>query len=425
MAAVLFYILLALVILLTVFACYLLVRILQVFFKARKLEAMKNYETIIYAAVRKLGPEKTLQSLLPSPKRDILEEVLLRMGDEAAEGWKDEVTKLYELSGFYEKRLNQLSSRFKSRRSEAARRIGRIADQRAVSRLKELLWDDKEQVRDSALFALGRMGTREALEAMLEALDRGDRWTQEKVAEAVGEAGDESRQLLVLMLEDLNPKRRAFAAEVMGKVAGPEEAPALEKALKDDDIDVRARAADSLGRIKDSGSRQALLAALDDPEWEVRSQATKALGHIGDGRDAPRLVQCLRDREWWVRQNAAAALREMGEEGEVPLIEALWDEDRFAREMAAQTLEEGSIVERIVEDMRENGENPEGYRVIRRLAEIGCISTLGQVLLDLPDDDFKEELISGLSDIGNKELETMIAQASEMSKEQGNGKRGR
>lgn len=408
MAAVLFYILLAVVVVLTVFACYLLVRILQVFFKARRLEAMKNYETIIYSAVRKLGPEKTLETLLPNPKTQLLEEVLLRMGDEGAEGWRDKVARLYELSGFYEKRLHQLDSRFKFRRSQAARYIGRIGAQNAVSGLKELLWDDKEEVRDSALFALGRMGTREALEAMLMALERGDRWTEQRVAEAVEEAGDESRQLLVELLRDPNPERRAFAAEVMGRVAGPEEAPELAKALRDPDIDVRARSAGSLGKISENASRLPLLRALEDPEWEVRSQAAKALGHIGNAEDAERLVLCLRDHEWWVRQNAAAALREMGAAGEGPLIEALWDEDRFARETAAQVLEEASIVERIIEDIRESGDDIEGYRVIHRLAEIGCIGTLGQVLLDMPSDEMRGRLISHLSDIKNDELQTMI-----------------
>ncbi len=90
-----------------------------------------------------------------------------------------------------------------------------------------------------------------------------------------------------------------------------------------------------------------------------------------------------------MRNNAAAALREMGEAGETPLIEMLWDEDRFARETAAQALEEGSIVERLVKDMREGVDDPEASRIIRRLAEIGSTGTIIQVLSDLPDAEVK------------------------------------
>jgi len=404
MGTVLFYFLLTLVALLIVFALYLLVRILRIYFKAKRLEAMRNYEIIMYSALHKLGPERTLDTLLPNPDPKILEEVLLRMGDEGAEGWKDKVIDLYSLAGFTEKRLKQLRSRLKSRRSDAARRLGRICDPGAVPHLKRLLGDDKEEVREAALYALGRIGTRESLEAMLEAMDLADRWGQEKVAETMDDVGEESRLFLVELLKDENPARRAFAADVMGRIGGAEEAAHLEKALSDKELDVRARAADSLGKLRHHPSRPALLEALKDPDWQVRSQVVKALGRIGDARDAPRLVEALRDREWWVRNNAAAALREMGEAGERPLIEALWDEDRFARETAAQALEESSIVERVVDGMRGEEEIPDGERIIHRLAEIGCVGTITQVLSDLPEDAVKARLTALLSDIDNPDL---------------------
>jgi HEAT repeat protein len=224
-------ILLAVVVFLVVFAFYLLARILKIYRRARRLETMRNYETILYATLRLLPPERALENLVPEPDPGALEEVLLRMGDEGAEGWKDKVIELYEISGFTDKRMRQLRSHLKSRRSDAARRLGRIGDERAVPELRNLLQDPKEEVREAALFALGRIGTQDALEGMLDALDRGDRWSQEKVAEAVDEAGDESRQVLVRLLRDGNPSRRAFAAEVMGGIGGEEEAVYLEEAL--------------------------------------------------------------------------------------------------------------------------------------------------------------------------------------------------
>jgi HEAT repeat protein len=409
MGAVLSYILLALVFALAVFAIYLFIQIVRIFLNARRLEKMRNYETILYAALRKLGPERTLETLLPNPDSKVLEDVLLRMGDEGAEGWKDGVIELYRLSGFTDKRLHQFQSRLKSRRANAARYLGRIADPENVPQLEELLSDGKEEVREAALYALGRIGTAEALEVMLKALDLGDRWTQEKVAETVEEAGDQSRQLLAELLRDRNPVRRTFAAEVMGRVGGSEEATYLEEALTDEEVDVRARAADSLGKMRNHPSRAYLIEALEDQDWRVRSQVVKALGMIGDEADAPRLVQALRDPEWWVRNNAAFALKEMGEAGEGPLVKALWDEDRFARETAAQALEESSLVERIVEDMRGTKHNPEGERIIHRLAEIGCVGTISQVLTDLSDQDVKARLASLLSDIRDPGLQKVLA----------------
>jgi HEAT repeat protein len=411
MGTILFFVLLGIVILLVVFAFYMLVRILKVFAKARRLETMRGYETILYAALHKLTPEQALKTLITDPDPKALEEVLLRMGDEGEKEWKLKVVELYGLAGFTTTRTRQLHSRFKSKRSDAARRLGRIGDPEVVPELAQLLRDPEEEVREAALFALGRIGTKEALEYMFGALGSGDRWSQEKVAEAIEEAGDESRQVLAGLLKDESPLRRAFAAEVLGGVGGEEEAARLVEALQDGEKDVRARAADSLGRMRSRRARPALLSALEDPAWEVRAQAVKALGRIGEEEDAPSLALALRDSEWWVRGNAASALREMGESGEAPLIEMLWDEDRFAREAAAQALEEGSIVERLVKDIREDDEHADSGRTVRRLAEIGSVGTIVQVLSDLSDREIKAKLVKLLSDIDNPELEKALTRA--------------
>jgi HEAT repeat protein len=409
MGTILFFVLLGVVVALVIFAIYMLVRILKVFNRARRLETMRGYETILYAALQKLSPERTLQTLIPDPEPKALEEVLLRMGDEGTGEWKGKIIELYRLAGFTDTRMQQLHSRSSSKRSGAARCLGRIGDPGAVPGLAELLQDPREEVREAALFALVRIGSREALQAMIDALDSDNRWSQEKVAEAMEEAGDESRRVLADLLTGENPHHRAFAAEVIGGIGGDGEAALLVDALADEDMDVRARAADSLGRMRYRPARPALLRSLEDPAWQVRAQAAKALGKVGDTSDASRLAGSLRDEEFWVRNNAAAALREMGEAGETPLIEMLWDEDRFARETAAQALEEGSIVERLVKDMREGADDPEAGRIIRRLAEIGSTGTIIQVLSDLPGAEIKARLAEVLSGIEDPELERALA----------------
>lgn len=405
MGVILFYLLLLIVVALAATAFYLFVRIIGIYLRARRLETMRSYETILYAALPKLSSEDALRSLLPEPDEVALEEVLLRMGDEAEGEWKEKVIQIYRIKGYAQKRLRQLRSRSRSRRSQAARRLGRVGDPEAVAPLKELLTDPKEEVREAALFALGRIGTLPALKAMCEVLGASDRWAQEKVAEAMEEMGDECHLVLCELLRDDNATCRAFAAEVAGTVGGNEEALLLEEALRDPEIDVRARAASSLGRLRHRASRPALREALLDEAWEVRCQAAKALGLLGDGEDAPALAAALRDPSWWVRHNAAAALQELGEDGERALQEALWDDDKFARETAAQALEESGLVERVAAEIQEGSLDRGRGRAVRRMADMGRVGCIADFVLRSQERTVVEGLLSLLEGVDHPLLE--------------------
>ncbi|MBC7247400.1 MAG: HEAT repeat domain-containing protein [Actinobacteria bacterium] len=421
MGVILFYLLLLIVIALAATAFYLLVRIIGIYRRARRLETMRNYETILYAALPKLSPEEAMRSLLPEPDEVALEEVLLRMGDEAEGEWKEKVIQVYRTRGYAEKRLRQLRSRSKSRRSQAARRLGRIGDPEAVAPLKELLTDPREEVREAALFALGRMGTLPALKAMCEVLGASDRWAWEKVAEAMEEMGDECHLVLCELLRDENAACRAFAAEVAGTVGGNEEASLLEEALRDPEVDVRARAASSLGRLRHHVSRPALREALRDEAWEVRCQAAKALGLLGNGEDATALAAALRDASWWVRQNAAAALQELGEAGERALQEALWDGDRFARETAAQALEEAGLVEMAATEMREGNLDLDRGRAVRRMAEMGRVGCIADFILRSRERSVVAGFLSLLEGVEHPLLDTVRKKVAGFAASQGNG----
>ena len=63
------------------------------------------------------------------------------------------------------------------------------------------------------------------------------------------------------------------------------------------------------------------------------------LGRIGHWPAAPALAKRLQDPAWLVRRNAALALRSLGAPGELLLGRALREDDRFARDIARQTLD--------------------------------------------------------------------------------------
>lgn len=76
---------------------------------------------------------------------------------------------------------------------------------------------------------------------------------------------------------------------------------------------------------------------LDDDDWRVRVKAAAALGQQRDARGLMNLRTALRDPEWWVRQAAAEAIGRIGG-GDQVLIDALDDDDPFARDAAVERL---------------------------------------------------------------------------------------
>lgn len=154
---VLLYLLTAAVVTMAAFSLYLLARIVKIYRRARTLEIMRGYETILYAALPRISPEEALRDLLRDPHPEALEEVLLRMSDQAEGPLREKVERLYALAGFTAVRMRELGSRSATRRAEAARRLGRIGASEAAPRLRELLRDGNMKVREAARRALERM----------------------------------------------------------------------------------------------------------------------------------------------------------------------------------------------------------------------------------------------------------------------------
>src|SRR5262249_47570326 len=142
----------------------------------------------------------------------------------------------------------------------------------------------------SATEALGQIGTKEAVPALIAVLrqdhdlDEQNKVVRRFAAEALGKMGREAVPSLVATLQDVRAFVRMYAAIALGQI-GPEaeEAiPALIAALRDRDSSVRTRTVAALGktgpRAKDG--MPALIAALKDRDPEVSRSAATALGQI-------------------------------------------------------------------------------------------------------------------------------------------------
>jgi HEAT repeat protein/predicted Ser/Thr protein kinase len=230
-----------------------------------------------------------------------------------------------------------------------------------VSALAGQLQDPEPAVRGRAAQELGAIGSaaKEAVPALLRALEDGDLAVADAAAEAVhkitGRTPTRRRTappapvpaVIPLMdsLRSTDSFARWRAALALGEI-GAEAAAAttlLVETLDDADDNVRWAAATALGKIGPAARAAvpALTAALGDREDEViHKHAAAALGRLGAAaRDAvPGLIGALRDPDTTVRDEVVDALVKIGPAAVPALMEALKDDDERVRFEAADTL---------------------------------------------------------------------------------------
>jgi HEAT repeat protein len=193
-------------------------------------------------------------------------------------------------------------------RAQAAEWAAGHPDPDVVARLTAMLDDPRGLARFTVMDSLIRLGA--------------------SAVEPLGEEIDAARGVA------------AVAALRVGTAIGdPRLAPHARRRLDDEDPAVRAWAGRLVGAVGGDENATAVEGRLADPAAEVRAAAAVALGRLGHWPAAPQLGERLGDPAWIVRRNAALALRSFGAAGELLLNRALREDDRFARDIARQTLD--------------------------------------------------------------------------------------
>jgi len=149
----------------------------------------------------------------------------------------------------------------------------------AVKPLRTMLFQGSGTEATIAGQALGRIGSRDAIDALTAALEEPvptSRW--HAAMAGLEAAGPAAVRPLADLLDSRDVYVRRNAAEALGWIGVPDATPALVDALRDRDEVVRSKAAWSLGIIGDAAAERALLrVSASDPSQEVREQAGRAL----------------------------------------------------------------------------------------------------------------------------------------------------
>lgn len=279
-------------------------------------------------------------------------------------------------------------------REDAASALGEIGNSKAVEPLIKALEDSGNVVRRYAAEALGKIGDKRAVEPLIKALKDShykvcnnaadsDYRMRDSAAEALGKIGD--KRAFELLIRTHLRVSSCLPASLLEKISNEETVELLIKALEDMDCVVRWSAAETLGEIGDKRAVEPLIKVLGDEDWLVRKNAAEALGKIGDARAIEPLINTLGDSKENVRRDSEKALKEIGSEKAVePLIKALMDGNEFARCNAASILGEirdKRAVEPLIKALKDSEESVR-HEAASALGEIGDKSAF-EALIDV------------------------------------------
>jgi HEAT repeat protein len=191
---------------------------------------------------------------------------------------------------------------------------------RLVTALVALMEHPWEEIRNKAVYALGRIGDRKATKALLEHLPR---VRESRMLNNIAFALERLDQdAFYRSMKDVIGHKQAVirlnAAFVLGDVQHPKGLPLLQKALDDPSDYVRTSAVVAVGKLGDDKGAPALERFIGHPNLSVREEAIYALDRVSKGGRPDlihdRLYKLPQHKHAGVVRRAAIALGKRGDE---------------------------------------------------------------------------------------------------------------
>jgi HEAT repeat protein len=291
--------------------------------------------------------------------RRIIEDMALDAFEAAPADESARLLRFLRTSGLIEKRIFEARKLKGWRRRSALVALGRTRAPEGIPALSEALRDRDPEARSAALRGLGRLGSPEAAEEILQ-------WVAESglnvpalpLQNALINCCRERPQILLSYLQRADPQLREVLGRVLGEVASPSLGADL-IGLADDELpELRAAAARALSNAQPGHAVEVLAELSRDTVWFVRLRAVVAMGKLYDAKALPHLLTALTDSNRLVRMRAAEALVDFKSELVSLFAQAVKMRDRYGLHAFLAALENAGLRDRLDAELRQAVSRP-------------------------------------------------------------------
>jgi HEAT repeat protein len=312
-------------------------------------------------------------SLLAQLPESVVEEIA---ADSLTPKWQAESLSAYVLRQRGSQGLIQQASKHhgpggKRNRIAALRILALAGEPSVIPLLDEAVHDKDPDIVSAAVATLGGINDESAAHLLIDVL-RSRPYSPSRVATQLDRFSEPISHLLLPLLRHPIPVVRFWGATLMARYTSPEINAQLAYLRDDPDPGVRKAAVETLGKIGGPHSTETAIALIKDPVWYVRAHAARALGDMQRVDLCDLVTPLLADREWWVRTAAKDSLEAMGPEVAEHLIPILSSPDAFARNGAAEVLQNLGILDALItETIQTDEEQSERVELIGKILAAG------------------------------------------------------
>jgi HEAT repeat protein len=259
----------------------------------------------------------------------------------------------------------------KWRRIAALRILTLSGSDAALPLLAQALSEADPDVVNAALATLGDIRDERAAAILVQALRDGT-GPRSRIATQLDEFPLDVAHLLLPLLRSWDPNVRYWAVKLLARYRTLPSLPLeLATLAGDEDAAVRAAVAETFGTVGGPAATAIAIELLGDEVPFVRAHSARALGMQGRPVLAALVAKLLGDEEFWVRSAAKRALEQLGPEATPYVVAYLESTDAFARNGAAEVLQNTGVVDRLARQLIDDPARERTRGLLRSIVEAG------------------------------------------------------